>query len=184
LSTPRRNSILGRRKPPQTKPAAPADGLWILHRQLNSRDPVLRIVAHEAMLPSPVIAARAACCRLCGDAVADRTDPICASCQSIRGEWEARAIGRFSIADRRGWVGPAIFTPEELLLRVQRQLRDRGHARVTANKRSTLGSRRGLKSPGSTYRSVPPSNAPDNPQKSSGPKADPTPSIRPARRMA
>jgi hypothetical protein len=186
MATPRRNSILGRRRKiaPTTTPSL--DGALLLRHQLSGPDPVRRTLAREAMQPRPAyrLADRPPACRYCGHRVVDRSQPICTNCEAPRGEWEARAMGRSALTDRRGWVGPALFEPEEFLLRRLKQLRDLDHARIHENEKRTRKARRAAKATRTTHTSATPSNAPDNPQKSWGPEADPNPPIRLARRAS
>jgi hypothetical protein len=188
MATPKRNSILGRR-PKVASSSASADRARLIRRQLNDPDPVRRIVAREAMRPSPVLRrrVRSPVCRYCGDRAIDRAYPICIECLAIRNEWETRAMGRFAITDQRGWTGPALFEPEEFLARRQRELRDGGRTRIRENGKRTRRARQGRKAGKTIRTSTTPSDAPDNPQESWGnfPKnSDPNPPIRLVRRVS
>ena len=52
---------------------------------------------------------------------------ICDRCEKLRAQIETGAMSHFSIADRRGWSCPATIGNDELLLAIQRRLRDVDH---------------------------------------------------------
>ena len=52
---------------------------------------------------------------------------ICDRCEKLRTAIETGAMSHFSIADRRGWRGPQTIGDDELLLSIQRRLRDADH---------------------------------------------------------
>jgi len=54
-------------------------------------------------------------------------DMICEKCDKLRSQIETGAMSQFSIADRRGWRGPLTIRDDELLLAIQRRLRDADH---------------------------------------------------------
>ena len=52
---------------------------------------------------------------------------ICDRCDKMRAQIETGALSQFSTADRRGWRGPQTIGDDELLLAIQRRLRDADH---------------------------------------------------------
>jgi hypothetical protein len=143
MATPKRNSILGRkRRKPAPEKMMSADAARLLRRQFADRDPVLQTVAREAarIEPAPRALSRSPACRYCGNsAIASIADPICPSCAVIREKWEARwAAG--PIALQRARTGPSI-PPEALLFRIQKIYRDRDLARLIKPKWKVDGMR-------------------------------------------
>jgi len=52
---------------------------------------------------------------------------ICDRCEKMRAQIETGAMSHFSIADRRGWRDPPTIGDDELLLAIQRRLREADH---------------------------------------------------------
>src|SRR5262249_12080033 len=52
---------------------------------------------------------------------------ICDRCEKTRAHIETGAMSQFSTADRCGWRGPQTIGDDELLLAIQRRLRDADH---------------------------------------------------------
>jgi hypothetical protein len=151
--------ILGRRRAP--KPSEPSpDGLELLQRQLASPDPVLRRVAEEVLgcqnavsgivvpFPAkrPLKGRRTAgvpsfphqSCRYCGRPGA----PICEKCEKVRTGFDTAQMCRYSIADRRGWIGPPTIGDDGLLVTICRRLRDADHRRVEGDEQDARKARR------------------------------------------
>ena len=75
-------------------------------------------------------------CRYCGRVSASGwADQICARCEKLRSQIETGAMSNFSISDRRGWHGPPTIGDDELLLAIQRRLRDADHRAVETAER-------------------------------------------------
>jgi hypothetical protein len=67
---------------------------------------------------------------------------VCDRCEKMRAQVETGAMSQFSIADRRGWRGPSTIGDDELLLAIQRRLRDADHrALETAEKEAKAAAR-------------------------------------------
>jgi hypothetical protein len=67
-------------------------------------------------------------CRYCGRVSNfGRAQMVCDRCEKMRAQIETGAMSQFSIADRRGWRGPPTIGDDELLMAVQRRLRDADH---------------------------------------------------------
>src|SRR5262249_50341024 len=54
-------------------------------------------------------------------------DQICARCEKLRSQIETGAMSHFFISDRRSWRGPWTIGDDELVLAIQRRLRDADH---------------------------------------------------------
>jgi hypothetical protein len=126
-------------------------------------------------------------CRCCGGvatALLELSEYLCRRCAAVRAGWENQLMGRFSIADRRGWGGPALVTDEEVRQRIRGSLAKQALASAAENKRETRRARRAARS------RVPMSEAKrgllgtKDPQKPCPRKTDPTPVISPARRVS
>ncbi|HKF59542.1 MAG TPA: hypothetical protein VKJ45_29145, partial [Blastocatellia bacterium] len=52
---------------------------------------------------------------------------ICDRCEKMRAQIETGAMSHFTTADSRRWRGPATIGDDELLLAIQRRLRDADH---------------------------------------------------------
>ena len=67
-------------------------------------------------------------CRYCGRVSNfGSAQMVCDRCEKMRAQIETGAMSHFSIADRRGRSGPATIGDDELLLAIQRRLRDADH---------------------------------------------------------
>ena len=63
-------------------------------------------------------------CRYCGRSADSWSSLICARCERTRSKIEIGAVARFSLADRRGWTGPATVGDDELMVTLIRRMRD------------------------------------------------------------
>ena len=63
-------------------------------------------------------------CRYCGRSADSWSSLICARCDQTRSKIEIGAVARFSLADRRGWTGPATVGDDELMVTLIRRMRD------------------------------------------------------------
>jgi len=64
-------------------------------------------------------------CRYCGRVSNfGWAEMVCDRCEKMRSQIETGAMSQFSIADRRGWRGHQTIGDDELLLAIQRRLRD------------------------------------------------------------
>src|SRR5215813_14504914 len=52
---------------------------------------------------------------------------VCDRCEKMRSQIETGAMSHFAITERRGWRGPSTIGDDELLLAIQRRLRDTDH---------------------------------------------------------
>src|SRR5215831_3465705 len=67
-------------------------------------------------------------CRYCGRVSNfGSAQMVCDRCEKMRAQIETGAMSHFSIADRRGWRGHQTIGDDELLLAIQRRLRDADH---------------------------------------------------------
>jgi hypothetical protein len=60
---------------------------------------------------------------------------ICERREAVRTRIEAGAMSRFSIAERRGWTGPATIGDDELMVQFTRRLRDADQRRVVLDEK-------------------------------------------------
>src|SRR5262249_1572657 len=60
---------------------------------------------------------------------------VCDRCEKMRAQIETGAMSQFSIADRRGWRGHQTIGDDELLLAIQRRLRDADHRALETGER-------------------------------------------------
>jgi len=67
-------------------------------------------------------------CRYCGRVSASGwAHQICARCEKLRAQIETGAMSNFATTERRGCSGPPTIGDDELLLAIQRRLRDADH---------------------------------------------------------
>ena len=67
-------------------------------------------------------------CRYCGRVSNfGWAEMVCHRCEKMRAQIETGAMSHFTTADRRGWRGPQTIGDDELLLAIQRRLRDADH---------------------------------------------------------
>jgi hypothetical protein len=93
-------------------------------RVVYQRDDVRTLLLGGTLPPTD----RVPRCRYCGRVSNfGRADMVCDRCEKTRAQIETGAMSQFSIPDRRGWRGPQTIGDDELLLAIQRRLRDADH---------------------------------------------------------
>jgi hypothetical protein len=93
-------------------------------RVVYQRDDVRTLLLGGTLAPTD----RVPRCRYCGRVShVGWAAMICDRCEKLRAQIETGAMSHFSIADRRGWSGPQTIGDDELLLAIQRRLRDADH---------------------------------------------------------
>jgi len=103
-------------------PGIPAT--WAEDRIVYQREDVRTLLLGATQPPTD----RVPRCRYCGRVSHfGWAAMICDRCEKLRAQIETGAMSHFSIADRRGWSCPATIGNDELLLAIQRRLRDVYH---------------------------------------------------------
>jgi hypothetical protein len=67
---------------------------------------------------------------------------VCTRCEKIRAGFDAAHMSRHSIADRRGWTGPATIGDDELWVTIIRRLRDADHRRLALDEKDAQKAKR------------------------------------------
>jgi hypothetical protein len=105
---------------------------------------------------------------------------VCTRCEKIRAGFDAAHMSRHSIADRRGWTGPATIGDDELWVTIIRRLRDADYRRLALDEKDARKAARERRT-ASGYRSTKVGNeAQDNRQKPLGPMTEETPEFEEA----
>ena len=78
-------------------------------------------------------------CRYCGRI---GESPVCTRCEKIRAAFDTAQMSRHSIADRRGWTGPATIGDDELWVTIIRRLRDADHRRLALDEKDAERAKR------------------------------------------
>jgi hypothetical protein len=81
-------------------------------------------------------------CRYCGRV---GEGSVCTRCEKIRAGFDAAHMSRHSIADRRGWTGPATIGDDELWVTIIRRLRDANHRRLALDEKDAERAKRNAK---------------------------------------
>jgi hypothetical protein len=116
-------------------------------------------------------------CRYCGRV---GEGLVCTRCDKIRAGFDAAHMSRHSIADRRGWTGPATIGDDELWVTIIRRLRDADHRRLALDEKDAWKAARERRT-AFGYRSTKVADeAQDNPQKPLGPVTGATPEFEEA----
>jgi hypothetical protein len=112
---------------PRMLPVARQDGEWLVERD----------ELREMLFPEAYLGPRTACpvvvprCRHCGRlSHFGWADLICDRCEPLRGRIETGAMLRYSLSERRGWVGSPTITDDELLLAFTHRFRDGDQRRL------------------------------------------------------
>src|SRR5215472_7547931 len=93
-------------------------------RVVYQRDDVRTLLLGGTLPPTD----RVPRCRYCGRVSNfGWAQMVCDRCAKMRAQIETGAMSQFSIADRRGWRGHQTIGDDELLLAIQRRLRDADH---------------------------------------------------------
>ena len=93
-------------------------------RVVYQRDDVRTLLLGGTLPPTD----RVPRCRYCGRVSNfGWAQMVCDRCEKMRAQIETGAMSQFSIADRRGWRGHQTIGDDELLLAIQRRLRDADH---------------------------------------------------------
>ena len=104
---------------PASLPSTKSDG-----RVIYQREDVRTLLLGGTLPPTH----RVPRCRYCGRVShSGWAEMVCDRCEKMRAQIETGAMSHFSIADRRGWRGPSTIGDDELLLAIQRRLRDADH---------------------------------------------------------
>ena len=125
------------KRKPRWLPSAQQDGEeWV------EREPV-RAGLLFGLPQAEIIEVLAACpirvprCRYCGRlSHYGSADRICDRCDATRTKIGAGTMSRFSITERRGWTGPPTIGDDELLLAIQRRLRDADQRIAESNEKA------------------------------------------------
>ena len=113
-------------------------------------------------------------CRYCGRISAfGWSMPICERCEKVRTRIEAGAMSHFSIAERRGWIGPATIADDELLVQFTRRLRDADQRRAVLDEKDERQANRERKTRSWYKDTKRGAGAQDKQQKCSGLEDDP-----------
>jgi hypothetical protein len=78
-------------------------------------------------------------CRYCGRI---GEGSVCTRCEKIRAGFDTVHMARHSIADRRGWTGPATIGDDELWVTSIRRLRDADHRRLALDEKDAQRAKR------------------------------------------
>jgi hypothetical protein len=98
---------------------------------------------NEVLAACPITVPR---CRYCGRlSHYGWADRICDRCEAIRGKIEIGAMSRLSITERRGWMGPPTIGDDELLLAIQRRLREADQRIAESNEKAARQTARGAR---------------------------------------
>jgi len=112
---------------PASLPSTKSDG-----RVIYQREDVRTLLLGGTLPPTH----RVPRCRYCGRVShSGWAEMVCDRCEKMRAQIETGAMSHFSIADRRGCSGPPTIGDEELMLAIQRRLRDAGHRAVETAER-------------------------------------------------
>ena len=113
-------------------------------------------------------------CRYCGRISAfGWSMPICERCEKVRTRIEAGAMSHFSVAERRGWIGPPTIDDDELLVTFTRRLRDADQRRAVLDEKDERQANRERKTRSWYKDTKRGAGAQDKPQKCSGLEDDP-----------
>jgi hypothetical protein len=78
-------------------------------------------------------------CRYCGRV---GESSVCTRCEKMRTGFDTAHMSRHSIADRRGWTGPATIGDDELWVTIIRRLRDADHRRLALDEKDAERAKR------------------------------------------